>query len=273
MTSFNCLEIRASRSAMRLLIITSVSFDTVICPVITSCTRSFSQSFPAVRSSAVWPILPSTRIRSSRLTLSTVLSAAGWDSVIGLVSPGILALLPLARANAGFRAGLAQQLLVLNYFLQKALQLFIANETAAQVSQAIAQFEQLAERCHLLGYLRRLKIVHTFKAQLDIQLCIVLIQAIGYLEGEPRADFLHDIVYVVPVDCSELAFRNRGKRVVGHTRQVRQHTNNKRQIPFFDGITDLHIVSDVHPGRANPADLLLQTFFRHCSAFLRRGWH
>src|ERR1700722_1067441 len=175
MTSFNCLEIRASRSAIRLLIITSVSFDTVIWPVITSCTRSLSQSFPAVRSSAVWPILPSTRIRSSRLTLSTVLSAAGWDSVIGLVSPGILALLPLVRANAGFRARLTQQLLVLNYFLQKRLQLLVAYETAPQVGQAIPQLEQLAKRSYLLGDLRRLKIVHTFKTQLDIQFGIVLI--------------------------------------------------------------------------------------------------
>ena len=48
----------------------------------------------------------------------------------------------------------------------------------AQISERESvgpQLEQLAKRSYLLGDLRRLKIVHTFKTQLDIQFGIVLI--------------------------------------------------------------------------------------------------
>src|ERR1039457_2452725 len=101
---------------MRLLIMASVSLDTVICPAITSCTRSFSQTFPLVRSSALWPIRPSSAMRSKRLRVSAAVSTVGWDCVADLGSAGMSALLFLNGVDTGFRAGLAQQFLVLDDF-------------------------------------------------------------------------------------------------------------------------------------------------------------
>src|SRR5579871_4609042 len=123
MISFNWREMSASRSAMRLLSIASVSADTIMWRSTTSLRRSLSHSLPAVRSSTVCPIRPSVVIRSRRLTLSVVTSATGCPSVIGLGSAGMLALLLLGRPDPGFRAGLLQHLLVLDHLLQQAFQL------------------------------------------------------------------------------------------------------------------------------------------------------
>src|ERR1035441_2484722 len=100
---------------MRLLIMASVSLDTVICPAITSCTRSFSQTFPLVRSSGLCPIRPSSAMRSKRPRVSAAVSTVGWDPVADLGSAGMLDLLLLSRADTGFCAGLAQQFLVLDH--------------------------------------------------------------------------------------------------------------------------------------------------------------
>src|SRR5262249_3014259 len=108
---------------MRLLIMASVSVDTVIWPLITSWTRSLSQSLPEVLSADLCPSRPSSTIRSSRLRLLTTVSAmgwasaAGWGSFIGFGSAGISGLLLLGSSNAGFRACLLQQFLTLNHFL------------------------------------------------------------------------------------------------------------------------------------------------------------
>src|SRR6266567_196156 len=164
MTSFSCSESSSSSSLIRLLIINSVSFDTVIWPVMTSRTRSLSQSFPLVRSSGLCPTRPSSAMRSRRLRLSTAGSAAVCAAATGFSSAPILALLLLVRLNADLRAGLVQHFLVLDHLLQQTLQLFIADQTATQVGEAIAQFQQLTKRSNLLCHLRRLEIVHTFEA-------------------------------------------------------------------------------------------------------------
>src|SRR5208337_238830 len=98
-------------------------------------------------------------MRSRRLRLSTADSVAGCGAGIGFGSAPILALLLLVRLNAGLRAGLAQHFLILDHLLQKTLQLFIADQTAPQVSETVAQLQQLAKRSNLLGDIRRLKIV------------------------------------------------------------------------------------------------------------------
>src|SRR5262245_49146383 len=123
----------------------------------TSCTRSLSQSFPLLRSSGLCPILPCSAILSRMLWLCSTVCAAEFasDFISGL---DMLLLLLLANANTSFGAGLTQQILVLNHLLQEVVEFFVSNETATQVRQTVAQLEQLAERCYLLHYFRRLKV-------------------------------------------------------------------------------------------------------------------
>src|SRR5207248_9039733 len=109
----------------------------------------------------------------------------------------------------------------------------------------------------LLSNSSRFKIVHTFEAQLYIQFRIVFAQAVGYLESEPRADLLHDIVYIVPIDGDEFPFRYCWERFLWHTRKVGHYSHDKRQIPLFNCIADLHVVGDLYSGRPYPADFLL----------------
>src|SRR5690348_6837872 len=136
---------------------------------------------------------PSSAMRSSRLRLSTTVSACCCSlAVFG--SAAMLALLLLAGVDTGFGSGLPQQFLILDYLLQQVLQLFVADEAGAQVGQAVPQLEQLAQRRDLFGDLRRLKIVHALKTELDVQLGVILAEAVGHFEGQPRADLLHHIV-------------------------------------------------------------------------------
>src|SRR6266849_1916074 len=181
---------------MRLLIMTSVSFDTVIWPFITSCTRSLSQTFPLVRSSGLCPMRPSSAMRSRRLRGSAAVSTVGWVSVVGLGSACISGTLLLSSVDSGFRAGLAQHILILNHFLQEIVQLLVTDETAAEVRQAVAQFEQFAKRRDLMSDSGRLKIVHALEIQFDIELGIVLVETIRHFESQSWTDFLHDVVHV-----------------------------------------------------------------------------
>src|SRR5215470_2535820 len=117
----------------------------------TSWTRSLSQSFPVLRSSGLCPILPCSAILSRMLWLCSTVCAAEFasDFISGL---DMLLLLLLANANTGLGTGLMQHLLVLNHLLQEIVQFLVTDETAAQIRQAVAQFEQLAERRDLLNY-------------------------------------------------------------------------------------------------------------------------
>src|SRR5262245_59754988 len=91
-------------------------------------------------------------------------SAAEFASGIGFISVLDMSLLLLfASANTGFRAGLTQLFLVLNHLLQKVIEFFVSDETAAQIRQTIAQLEQLPERCDLLNHFGRLKIIHALE--------------------------------------------------------------------------------------------------------------
>src|ERR1700738_5344387 len=104
---------------------------------------------------------PSSAMRSRILRLSRAVSdTAAWPSATWMGSAGMLALLLLVGSNTRFRAGLLQHLLVLNHFLQQVFELLIADQTAPQVGQAVAQLKQLPERRDLLGDLRGLEIVH-----------------------------------------------------------------------------------------------------------------
>src|ERR1035441_11026720 len=133
-------------------------------------------------------------MRSKRLRVSAAVSTVRWDSVAGLSSADMSALLFLNGVDTGFRAGLAQQFLVLDDFLQEAVQFLVPDETTPDVRQAGAQLEQLAQRRDLLSDPGGLKIVHALEIQLDIQLRIVLAETIRHFERQPWADFLHDVV-------------------------------------------------------------------------------
>src|SRR5215813_11879576 len=122
------------------------------------------------------------------LRLSTAVStAAACDSVPGFLSAAMSALLFLARADPGFRARLAQHLLVLDHFLEEVIQLFISNQAASKIRQASAEIEQLSKRRDLLSDFSRLEIVHGLEAQLDVELGVVFGQAVVHLESQPWA--------------------------------------------------------------------------------------
>src|ERR1035441_1258683 len=128
-------------------------------------------------------------MRSKRLRVSAAVSTVGWSSLADLSSADISALLFLNGVDTGFCAGLAQQFLVLDDFLQEAVQFLVPDETTPDVRQAGAQLEQLAQRGDLLSDPGGLKIVHALEIQLDIQLGIVLAKTIRHFERQPWADF------------------------------------------------------------------------------------
>src|SRR5205085_6528029 len=255
---------------MRVLIIASVSLDTTIWPVMTSCTRSLSHCFPFIRSSGLWPIRPSRAILSRMLPLSDTACVSDWACGACFGSVDILFLLLFRSADAGFGPGLTQQLLILDHLLQQVFEFVVSDETASQVRQAVAQLEQLAKRRDLLSDPCRLKIIHALEAQFDVQLGVVLAQAVRHFESEPRTDLLHDIVDIVSIDGHELSLRDGWKRLLRHPGKIRQYTDNKRQIPLFNGIANLHVVGDLYSGRTDTTDFFLQTFFRHDRKFLRK---
>src|SRR5215831_4555580 len=129
----------------------------------TSCTRSLSQSLPLDRSSALCPIRPSSTMRSSTLRLSVTVSGVGWASRIGFIPVDILLLLLLGRTDASFGTGLTQQLLILNHFLQQIFEFFVSDKATSQICPAVAQLEQLTDRCDLLSDFSGLKIIHTLE--------------------------------------------------------------------------------------------------------------
>src|SRR5215471_12396258 len=104
----------------------------------TSCTRSLSHSFPLLRSSGLWPMRPSSAIRSRRPRVSTAVSAVTCGSGAGWVSAAISVLLILGYGDARFGARLAKQFLILNHLLQQALQFFISDQAATDVCQAVS---------------------------------------------------------------------------------------------------------------------------------------
>src|SRR5207302_5319859 len=132
-----------------------------------------------------------------------------------------------------FGAGLTQQLLVLDHLLQQVFEFVVSDETASQVRQAVAQLEQLAKGRDLLSYPCGLKVIHALEAQLDVQLRVVLAQAVRHFESESRTDLLHDIVDIVSIDGDELSFRDGWKRLLRHPGKIRQYTDNKRQISLL----------------------------------------
>src|SRR6266850_713326 len=200
----------------------------------TSVTRSLSHCFPFFRSSGLWPIRPSRAIFSRMLPPSDTACVSGCACGACFGSVDILFLLLFRSADAGFGAGLTQQLLILDHLLQQVFEFVVSNETASQVRQAVAQLEQLAKRSDLLSDPCRLKIIHALEAQLDVQLGVVFTQAVRHFESEPRTDLLHDVVDIVSVDGDELSFRDGGKRFLRHPGKIRQYTDNKMQIPLLD---------------------------------------
>src|SRR5205085_12145712 len=204
---------------MRVLIIASVSLDTTIWPVMTSCTRSLSHCFPFIRSSGLWPIRPSRAILSRMLPLSDTACVSDWACGACFGSVDILFLLLFRSADAGFGAGLTQQLLILDHLLQQIFEFVVSNQTASQIPQAVAQLEQLAKRRDLLSNPGGLKIIHALEAQLDVQLRVVFTQAVRHFESEARADFFQDVIEIVPIDGDELSFRDGWERLLRHTGQ------------------------------------------------------
>src|SRR5215467_8413411 len=178
-------------------------------------------------------------------------------------SAGILVLLLLVRTDARFRASLLQHFVVLDHFLEQVVQLFVADQAAPQIRQAVAQFQQFPKRRDLLSDSRGLKVVHAFESEFDVELSIVFTQAVRYLERQPRADFLHHVIDVVAVDGNELPLCDWRQRLLRHPGEIRQDTYNERKLTFYDGAARFYVVCDVHPGRPYPSDVLLQTFLCH----------
>src|SRR5204863_7267911 len=133
----------------------------------------------------LWPILPSSTIVVRMLGGCDTVCVSDWVSGACFGSVDILFLLVFRSADAGFRTGLTQQLLILDHLLQEGFEFVVSNEAGSQVRQAVAQLEQLAKGRDLLGYPRGLKIIHAFEAQLDVELRVVLAQAVRHFEREP----------------------------------------------------------------------------------------
>ena len=116
---------------MRLLIIASVSLDTVIWPFMTSCTRSLSQTLAA---GSFFRALADAALLDNAIQ-DTAGFCCGFRCGLGLCGlfgfGGHVSYPSPDRLDAGFRAGLLQHFLILDDFLQEVIQLLVTDQTAA----------------------------------------------------------------------------------------------------------------------------------------------
>ncbi|MNN00309.1 hypothetical protein D3C81_1128960 [compost metagenome] len=99
--------------------------------------------------------------------------------------------------------------------------------------------------------------------QLHTDAAVVIGQAVVHLILQARLHAFEHVVKVVLVEVDELALLELGQWLVRLAAQVGQHAGDEGQLFLLDGITDFHVVGQLHPRCANPVELVLGTFLRH----------
>src|SRR5260370_39627402 len=245
---------------MRALMVASASRERVISPATTWAINCLTMVFPRSRTLCSRPSLPSSIILANKLP---------WAAFAGAVS----------AAAAVLSASLIVSSLVLAYFLlqaveflgipsgvhQQLIQLVVALQRTTQVAQLGPEIEQFLQRFDLLGNLRWIEVVQALEIQVNLELTGIGVFAefIVNSKGQVRLETLQYAVKVIRRDFHEPAVPHAREKFSRLTAQVGHHTHDKWEFLRFDGVSNLHVVSDVNAGRTNPFKLLMSPFFSH----------
>src|SRR5271157_145736 len=230
----------------------SASLDTVMAPSSTCATNSFTRFLPRSLAAGSRARRPSSTIWSSN-PRSTVCSAADAGA------SGLAWLLIAALLHAHLRPQFGQLVLVGNGLAQQFLELVVALHVAAQVAQAVAQFQQFAQRSHLAGDVLGREIVHALEIQIDLEVSGVRILTQFVLDGvsQVRLHVRQNAVEVVRVDLHEFPVLQPRLRLGRLAGEIAHHPHDERQFLDFNRVADFYVVSNLDARRSDAIDLML----------------
>src|SRR4051794_39954911 len=210
------------------------------------CTNSPTRSLARVFCSGSRASFPLSMIWSSSEALPSAAAAPAAAAAASGVSSAI-------GSSLERSLDLLLALGVRGDLLQQGHEVVVAVEFGDEVVQALARFEELAQRLDLLHERLRPEVADVRELQLDHQLAVVVLQPVRNGEGQTRPDRLHHVVEVVAVDLHELARLDRRRRVLGLARQVGQDADDERELLLLDRAAGLDVVRDLHAGRPDAA--------------------
>src|SRR5215216_1565453 len=116
-----------------------------------------------------------------------------------------------------------------------------------------------------------MKVVHPTKPQFDTYLALIgelIIDPIGKTRFHPG----QDLIEIVAINLHELTISDPGQRLIRHSGKITKHAQHKWQFFILYRASDLHVISDMHPWRANAIEFMLSTFFlRHLRLLLSKA--
>src|SRR5690606_23785380 len=145
------------------------------------------------------------------------------------------------------------------------LELIVSVHFRPEVGKALAGFYKLAQRLDLLDDPVRLKVFDILESKLDPHFAAVILQLIVDRISKTRSHAGEDLIEIIRVNFDELSTLESRERLFRLSDEIAEYTDDERQFLELDRSADLYIVRDLHTRRANPVDLVLQTFLlRHC---------
>ena len=90
-------------------------------------------------------------------------------------------------------------------------------------------------------------------------------QLVLYRELQMRRHALQHAVEIVRVDLNEFAILQGCQRLLRLSGKIAQHTHHEGQFLHLDGVSNLYVVSDLHPGSPDATKLLLCTCLLYTS--------
>jgi hypothetical protein len=130
-------------------------------------------------------------------------------------------------------------------------------ERSAQVAQARAELQKLAQRLDLTGHVLRLEVLHAGKAEIDADLSGVGIvaQLVLDIEGDARFHARQNSIEVVGRDLDEAAILDFGKRFLGLAAEIGHHAHHEGDLLHFNGVADFDVVGDMDARRPDALQL------------------
>src|SRR5919198_1100034 len=186
-------------SAMRALMVASMSFEMRTVPFITSSMRVAIWRRDSCRCSSLRPM------RVSVITWSSKLVCCSLATVPCVLAASALAIRRLLfGADARLVAQLLEQLRVADDLLQPLAELVVAVRLGEERGQLNARLQQFPQGLHLSCHLLRFEVLDAVEAELHRHLAVVVGELVVHAVGQARLHAIQHGVEVVAVDFHEL---------------------------------------------------------------------
>src|SRR5580700_5142702 len=181
-------------------------------------------------------------------------------------SPLLYDLIQQARfGGLSFRGLCGRLLRIADSFHQEVVQLVVSLQSAAEISELLAQVEKFAQGLDVLCDIAWVKIIQTLEINIHFDLSGVglVTELIVNFQRQMRLETFQHAVEVVGSNLHKAAVFQLRESFRGLAAKVGQDTHDKWQLFDFNGVTNFYIVGYVYSWRAYPLQLLMDAFFCH----------